>query len=134
MRTKSMRRASFTSLCAFALYASTVNAQQATDYLNLSATDAARLIREGTITSQDLVTALLNQIDAGSDLHAFILVERNSALRAAQDADRKREQGMLLGPLHGVPIVIKDNIHLAGGPIPRARRRCAVSCRRILLQ
>ena len=115
MRTKSMR-AAFTSLCAFALYASTVNAQRATDYLNLSATDAARLIREGTITSQDLVTALLNQIDAGSDLHAFILIERDSALRAAEAADRKRKQGMLLGPLHGVPIVIKDNIHLAGRP------------------
>ena len=116
MRAQSMRRASFRSLCILALYASPASAQQATDYLNLSATDAARLIREGTITSRDLVTALLNQIDAGSDLHAFILVERDSALRAAEDADRRRAQGMRLGPLHGVPIVIKDNIHLAGRP------------------
>ena len=116
MRTQSVRRASFTSLCVLALYASTASAQQATDYLNLSATDAARLIREGKISSQELVTALLNQIDAGSDLHAFILVERDSALRAAEDADRRRAQGMRLGPLHGVPIVIKDNIHLAGRP------------------
>jgi len=42
----------------------------AQDYMNLSATDAARLIREGKISSQDLVTALLKQIDSGSDLHA----------------------------------------------------------------
>ncbi len=89
---------------------------RAQDHLNLSATDAARLIREGKLSSRDLVTALLKQIDAGSDLHAFILIERDSALRAAEDADRKREQGMQLGPLHGVPIVIKDNIHLAGLP------------------
>jgi len=88
----------------------------AQDYVNLSAADAARLIREGQIRSQDLVAALLKQIDAGSDLHAFILIERDSAMRAARDADRKREQGERLGPLHGVPIVIKDNIHLAGLP------------------
>ena len=116
MHTKSLGRVSVASLCALALFASTVHAQQTTDYPNLSATDAARLIREGKLSSRDLVTALLKQIDAGSDLHAFILIESDSALRAGEDADSKREQGMRLGPLHGVPIVIKDNIHLAGLP------------------
>ena len=116
MLTVSPRRIWFSILCALGFWASIVNAQQTTDYLNLSAADAARLIREGKISSVDLVSALLKQIDAGSDLHAFILVERDSALRAAQDADRKREQGMRLGLLHGVPIVVKDNIHLSGLP------------------
>jgi Asp-tRNA(Asn)/Glu-tRNA(Gln) amidotransferase A subunit family amidase len=86
------------------------------DYTNLSATDAARLIRDGRITSHDLVEALLKQIDAGQDLHAFITVDREGALKAAGEADRVRQTGAQLPPLHGVPIVLKDNIHVAGLP------------------
>jgi mandelamide amidase len=112
---KSARPPRLTAGLAFVLLASSLTTH-AQDYLDLSAADAARLIREGKLSSRDLVTALLKQIDAGSDLHAFILIERGSALRAAEEADRKREQGVRLGPLHGVPIVIKDNIHLAGLP------------------
>jgi len=86
------------------------------DLASLSATDAARLIREGKLNSLDLVIALIDRIDSGIDLHAFITVDRDGALRAAADADRLRDAGMSLGPLHGVPIVIKDNIHVAGLP------------------
>jgi hypothetical protein len=132
--TVSLRRVWFSILCALGLWASIINAQQTMDYLNLSAADAARLIREGTISSVDLVSALLNQIDAGSHLHAFILIERDGALRAAEDADRKRRQGILIEPLHGAPIVIKDNIHLAGLPNTAGTPRCAASCRRTLCQ
>ena len=86
------------------------------DLIELSAVDAAHLIREGKLDSQNLVKALLEQIDQGADLHAFITLDRDGALRAAANADRLRDTGASLGPLHGVPIVVKDNIHVAGLP------------------
>ena len=86
------------------------------DLSELSAADAAQLIRENKLDSRALVKALLDQIDAGADLHAFIAIDREGALHAAANADRVRDGGKPLGPLHGVPIVVKDNIHVAGLP------------------
>jgi len=86
------------------------------DLSELSAADAAQLIRENKLDSRALVKALLDQIDAGADLHAFITIDREGALHAAANADRVRDGGKPLGPLHGVPIVVKDNIHVAGLP------------------
>jgi len=111
----SARRAGFAA-ALIATFCSLPLAAQGPDYVNLSAVEAARLIREGKITSQALVEALLAQIDAGSDLHAFITVNRYGALKAAAEADRVRATGAQLPPLHGVPVVIKDNIHVAGLP------------------
>ncbi len=111
-----LRRTRTAALCALMLCSSAVNAQPKMDYSELSAADAARLIREGKITSEDLVNALLEQIDARSSLHAFITVDRAGALKAAQEADRQYQAGAVLAPLHGVPVVIKDNIHVAGLP------------------
>ena len=86
------------------------------DLSELSAADAAQLIRENKLDSRALVKVLLDQIDAGADLHAFITIDHEGALRAAANADRVRDGGKPLGPLHGVPIVVKDNIHVAGLP------------------
>ena len=47
-------------------------------------------------------------------LHAFIEVYRDDAIAAAQAADRKREAGREPGALHGLPIAIKDLVHLRG--------------------
>ena len=55
--------ARLTAALGFVLLASPLTAH-GQDYVNLSATDAARLIREGKLSSRDLVTALLKQIDA----------------------------------------------------------------------
>jgi Asp-tRNA(Asn)/Glu-tRNA(Gln) amidotransferase A subunit family amidase len=92
------------------------SAKESVDYQSLSLTQAAQLIREGKISSTELVEALLLQAEAARDLNAFITLDRESALRAAQAADVAQKQGKLLGPLHGVPLVIKDNIHVAGMP------------------
>jgi len=109
---RAARHASVAALVLWPLHL----AAQSTDYATLSASEAARLIREGKINSADLVAALLARIDAGQDLHAFITVNREGALQAAAAADQARSQGIALPPLHGVPIVIKDNIHVAGLP------------------
>jgi len=80
----------------------------------LTVTQAARLIRDGEITSTRLTRALLNAIRAKRDLNAFITVDEAGALAAARRADQQRQRcdPRELGPLHGVP----DNIHVAGLP------------------
>ncbi|HLY89030.1 MAG TPA: amidase family protein, partial [Acetobacteraceae bacterium] len=92
------------------------SAKEPVDYQSLSLTQAAQLIREGKITSTELVDALLLQADAARDLNAFITLDSEAALNAAHAADAAQKQGKPLGPLHGVPLVIKDNIHVAGMP------------------
>jgi Asp-tRNA(Asn)/Glu-tRNA(Gln) amidotransferase A subunit family amidase len=88
------------------------------DLTRLTVTQAARLIRDGEVSSTRLTRALLAKIRANRDLNAFITVDENAALAAARRADQERERcdPRELGPLHGVPLVIKDNIHVAGMP------------------
>ncbi|MEO7404825.1 MAG: amidase family protein, partial [Burkholderiales bacterium] len=76
--------------------------------------DVPAQIRAGRISSVELTRALLDRIDRYRNLNAFITVDRQGALEAARAADRKRHRGDALGPLHGVPVVLKDNIHVAG--------------------
>ena len=83
---------------------------------DLSAAEAAKLIRAGKLKSEDLVKALADQIESRKDLDAFISYDREAAVRAARAADAEAAKGKFRGPLHGVPIVVKDNIHVAGFP------------------
>jgi indoleacetamide hydrolase len=82
----------------------------------LTVVEAARVIRDGRVSSVELTRALLKRIAAHGDLNAFITVDPKRALRAARraDAERRRCDPRELGPLHGVPLVVKDNIHVAG--------------------
>ncbi len=84
--------------------------------VELTAAEAAQLIRRGKISSTDLTRALLVRIERHRDLNAFITVDRRAALDAARNADDARRHRDDLGPLHGVPLVVKDNIHVAGLP------------------
>jgi amidase len=66
------------------------------------------------LTSVQLVGAYLDRIAAcNGEVHAVISTNR-SALREARQLDLERAAGKLRGPLHGVPVIIKDNIDLAG--------------------
>jgi mandelamide amidase len=86
------------------------------DLTRLTIAEAARLIKEGEVSSERLTRALLRKIEANRDLAAFITVDARKALEAARRADteRRRCDPRELGPLHGVPLVVKDNIHIAG--------------------
>jgi amidase len=67
-------------------------------------------MEQGRLTSRDLVTQYLIRIALYEDkLHAAITVNR-LALQEADDRDRERAQGRIRGPLHGIPIALKDNI------------------------
>jgi amidase len=63
------------------------------------------------ITSRELVTQYLTRIAMYEDkLHAAIAVNPR-ALEEADERDRERAQGHVRGPLHGIPIAVKDNVH-----------------------
>ena len=67
-------------------------------------------LEQGRVTSRDLVTQYLVRIALYEDqLHAAITVNHN-ALQEADALDRERVQGRVRGPLHGIPVAIKDNI------------------------
>lgn len=59
---------------------------------------------------------MLQRCEHHRDLHALIAQDPEQVLSAAQAADRRRAAGKRLGPLHGVPILIKDNIDARGYP------------------
>jgi aspartyl-tRNA(Asn)/glutamyl-tRNA(Gln) amidotransferase subunit A len=84
----------------------------------LSATAAARRIARGELTSEALVEACLSRIERLEPrLNCFITVCRDSALAAAREADATLAAGgsrERIGPLHGVPVAVKDNIETAG--------------------
>jgi len=75
----------------------------------LTLCDAAADIREGRITSVELVTDCLKQIDATDEkVQAWTFLDRDHAMRQAEAADEHRRHGRPTGPLHGVPVGIKD--------------------------
>jgi Asp-tRNA(Asn)/Glu-tRNA(Gln) amidotransferase A subunit family amidase len=83
----------------------------------LSAVDAARLIREGVISSEQFVAACLARVDeVDKDVGAWVFLDREYALEQARAADRWRGEGNPLGALHGVPVGIKDIIDTADMP------------------
>ncbi|HWP74109.1 MAG TPA: indoleacetamide hydrolase, partial [Methylomirabilota bacterium] len=88
----------------------------AQDLTELSASEAAARIRAGTLKSEDLVRALIDVIERKRDLNAFITFDRDRAIASARKADTLAARKSFAGPLHGVPIVVKDNIHVAGLP------------------
>jgi len=86
------------------------------DLTQLGVTESARLIREKEITSAELTEAFLARSEAQRDLNAYITIDRPGALAAARQADADLAAGRSRGALHGVPLVVKDNIHVAGMP------------------
>ena len=75
----------------------------------LTLCEAAAEIREGRISSAELVTACLDRVvEVEPDVQAFAFLDRDHALRQAKNLDEHRAHGRSLGPLHGVPIGIKD--------------------------
>jgi aspartyl-tRNA(Asn)/glutamyl-tRNA(Gln) amidotransferase subunit A len=81
----------------------------------LTLAEASARIKAGTITSTELVIACLARIDIyNPKVNAFITVTRDAALAQAKLLDAEQRAGRLRGPLHGIPIALKDNIDTAG--------------------
>jgi len=83
----------------------------------LSAFEAAAEIREGSLKSEELVQACLDRVDeVDADVQAWAFLDREYAVEQAIRCDRVRASGMPQGPLHGVPVALKDIIDTADMP------------------
>jgi len=81
----------------------------------LTIAEAAALLRKRKISPVELTKAALRRIDAlDPRLNAFITVTAERALREARTAEREIARGKYRGPLHGIPITLKDNICTEG--------------------
>ncbi|MEW6750192.1 MAG: Asp-tRNA(Asn)/Glu-tRNA(Gln) amidotransferase subunit GatA [Candidatus Latescibacterota bacterium] len=82
----------------------------------LTAHEVRDRIAAGQVSSRQVTTAVLERIEAlEPQIHAYISVDPEGALRQADAADAQRAQGRQLGPLAGVPLAIKDLICVEGG-------------------
>ena len=85
------------------------------EIIYLSATELGRRIRRREITSVEAVEAYLRQIErVEPTLNAYITVLPDQAIESARQADSEITAGTDRGPLHGVPVAVKDQIHTAG--------------------
>ena len=85
------------------------------DTSGLDAVATAEHVRAGRLTSVEAVSQALARIDALDDrLHAFVLVLRQRAMAAARQRDVELQAGRTRGPLHGVPVAIKDLFDIEG--------------------
>lgn len=82
-----------------------------------SAGELAAAIARGEVSSAEVVQSFLDRIaEVNDELNAVTLVLADDALAQAARADQARAAGEPLGPLHGVPFTIKENIDVAGSP------------------
>jgi aspartyl-tRNA(Asn)/glutamyl-tRNA(Gln) amidotransferase subunit A len=90
-------------------------AQVSEDVAMLTLAEASARIRARTVTPTQLTEACLSRIQTySSKLNCFITVMRDQALAQARELDTEQRSGKLRGPLHGIPIALKDNIDTAG--------------------
>jgi aspartyl-tRNA(Asn)/glutamyl-tRNA(Gln) amidotransferase subunit A len=90
-------------------------AQVATDLTSLSLEEASQLIRSCRISALDLTNACLARIHTYEPLlNAFITITEDYARDRATMLDLELRRGRWRGPLHGIPIALKDNMDLAG--------------------
>ena len=81
----------------------------------LSVVEAAAQIREGSLSPVTLAESLLNRIDAlDGDLQAWVTIDRDAVLAVAGEREADVRQGAPLGPIHGVPVGLKDIYYTAG--------------------
>ncbi|HVZ54153.1 MAG TPA: amidase [Pseudolabrys sp.] len=99
------------------------------DLIALTAIEAAERIANGDVSAEEYTGACLDRIAAiDGDVQAFAHLDADSALGQARALDERRRNGMPIGPLHGVPVAIKDIFDTAdyptecGSPLLRGRR------------
>jgi amidase len=81
-----------------------------TSWAFLSATELASKIRDGAISSIALTEYFIGRIERlDKDINAVVVRTFESARSAARAADQAASDGRLLGPLHGVPMTIKES-------------------------
>ena len=76
---------------------------------------AAASLRDGTLSASELLQATLDRATlTEAELHAYLTIDHEGARAAAAAADEAQARGETLGPLHGIPVAIKDNMVTQG--------------------
>ncbi|MEI6361666.1 MAG: Asp-tRNA(Asn)/Glu-tRNA(Gln) amidotransferase subunit GatA [Actinomycetes bacterium] len=87
------------------------------DLTHQDAAVLARAIAEGEVSSREVTQAHLDRIaEVDERVHAFLYVDSDAALAAADAVDAKRAGGVALSPLAGVPLALKDVLTMKGVP------------------
>ena len=87
---------------------------------SLSATEAAAYIASGQLKSVQLVQSCLDRIaETDADIRAWAYLDADKALEQAAALDRRRQAGYATGPLHGLPVGLKDIVDTADMPTER---------------
>ena len=84
--------------------------------------EAAQAVREGRISSLELVNHALEVAEAQADLNLFAFLDTEGARARAAQLDQAFEAGEVQGPLHGVPITVKDLFNVTGMPTQAGTR------------
>jgi len=85
------------------------------DLSSLSLYEASRLVQKKSVSPVELTRSCLSRIERlNPKLNAFITVTAEQALAQARELENERQRGRWRGPLHGIPIALKDNIDTAG--------------------
>lgn len=83
--------------------------------MSLTAVELGRKIKEKEVTVEEAVTAALDAIEKReAQVHSFVTIDREGALKRAKEVQAKIDAGELTGPLAGVPVAIKDNMCTKG--------------------
>ncbi|MGH7845264.1 MAG: amidase [Candidatus Binatia bacterium] len=92
-------------------------ATQEKPLFHLTIHEAQKLIRSRTLSPVELTRAILQRIEAvDGRLHAFLNLMADSAMAEARHAEAEVLQGQYRGPLHGIPVAVKDQLDVKGAP------------------
>ena len=91
----------------------------------LTAVQAVEAMRSGDLAAEDYARELLDRAERHAHLNAFRTLDRSLTLSLARAADAARAKGAALGPLHGLPIPVKDSVNTKALPTSNGTRALA---------
>jgi len=94
-----------------------------------SASECLTLLRSGEVSALELVDSCIARIEAlNPDINAVVAKDYERARERARTADAARLTGEELGPLHGLPMTIKDTLETEGFVTTSVRPSCVIMC------